>query len=178
MMKVLVVFGTTEGQTRKIAEHIAKRVGEHGPNAQLFDCTSLPAEMDIDTYDAVVVAGSVHQHRHQTSVVHFVRKHLEGLQAKPTAFISVSLASVIEGDQKEARDYVDQFLAETGWRPTETFLVAGALLYTQYDFFKRQIMKLIVWRGGGPTDAGRDYEFTDWDALSEFVDSFVEMISP
>jgi len=72
---------------------------------------------------------------------------------------------------------VDQFQAETNWQPTETLLAAGALLYTEYDFFKRQLMKLIVWREGGPTDAGRDYEFTDWDALSKFVDSFVEMIS-
>ena len=38
-----------------------------------------------------------------------------------------------------------------------------------------KIMKLIVWRGGGPTDATEDYEFTDWDALAKFVDSFIEM---
>jgi menaquinone-dependent protoporphyrinogen oxidase len=35
-------------------------------------------------------------------------------------------------------------------------------------------MKLIVRKGGGPTDASQDYEFTDWDALSRFVDSFIE----
>ena len=176
-MNILVVYGTTEGQTRKIAERIVERIGEHGPSAELLDSISLPRDLDVGAYDAMIVAGSVHQHRHQASVVHFVSEHLKQLNTKPTAFVSVSLAAELEEDEREAQGYVDRFLAETGWRPTETVLVAGALRYTQYDFFKRQIMKLIVWKGGGPTDADRDYEFTDWDAVSEFVDSFLEKIS-
>lgn len=176
-MRFLVVYGTTEGQTRKIAERIAERIGEHGPDTELLDSTALPADLDLAAYDALIIAGSVHQHRHQASLVHFVAENLKQLNAKATAFVSVSLSAVLEEDEREAQGYVDKFLAETGWRPSETYLVAGALLYTQYDFFKRQIMKLIVWKGGGPTEADRDYEFTDWDALSAFVDSFLEKIS-
>lgn len=33
-------------------------------------------------------------------------------------------------------------------------------------------MKYIAYRKGGPTDTSRDYELTDWDDLSHFVDSF------
>lgn len=174
-MKILIVYGTTEGQTRKISQWIAERVKEMGHDVELHDSTSLPAVLNIDTYDAVIVGASVHQHRYQSSLIHFVKEHLQLLQAKPSAFLSVSLASVLEEDRDEAQGYVDQFLMETGWRPTRTELVAGALIYTKYDFFKRQIMKLIVWKGGGPTDASQDYEFTDWDALLRFIDSFVEM---
>ena len=174
-MKVLIIYGTVEGQTRKISERIVERIREIGHDAELHDSTSLPADLDVGAYDAVIAAASVHQHRYQSSLVHFVKEHLEQLQAKPTAFLSVSLSSVLEEDQHEDQGYVDQFLTETGWRPTRTELVAGALVYTQYDFFKCQIMKLIVWKGGGPTDASQDYEFTDWGALSRFVDSFLEM---
>ena len=173
-MKFLVVYGTTEGQTRKISERIAEQIRERGHDAELYDSTSLPANLDIEGHDAVIVAASVHQHRHQSSLVHFAKEHREQLQAKPTAFLSVSLACVFEEDRQEAQDYVDQFVTDTGWHPTQTEFVAGALVYTQYDFLKRQIMKLIVWRGGGPTDASQDYEFTDWDALSRFIDSFIE----
>jgi len=174
-MKFLIVYGTTEGQTRKISARIAEGIREGGHDAELYDSTSLPPDLDVDAHDAVIVAASVHQHLYQSSLVHFVKEHREQLQAKPTAFLSVSLASVLEEDKQEAQEYVDQFVTETGWRPTKTELVGGALVYTQYDFFKRQIMKLIVWKGGGPTDASQDYEFTDWDALSKFVESFVEM---
>ena len=176
-MKILVVYGTTEGQTRKIAERMAARIEDHGPPAELVDSASLPKDLDVDSYDAFIVAGSVHQHRHQASMVHFIAEHLKQLNAKPSAFVSVSLAAVLEEDKREAQAYVDKVLEETGWRPTETMLLAGALLYTHYDFLKRQIMKLIVWKGGGPTDADRDYEFTDWQALSKFVDAFIEKVA-
>lgn len=176
-MRVLVVYGTTEGQTRKVAERIAERLHEHGPAAEVFDSTALPPDLQVDAYDAVIVAASVHQYRHQASVVHFVTANLAALSARPTAFISVSLAALAEDSRTEAQSYVDRFLEETGWQPTETLLVAGALLYTQYDFFKRMMMKFIVATHGGPTDSSEDYEFTDWDALSRFVDAFVEKIS-
>jgi len=175
-MKVLIVYGTTEGQTRKISQRIADHIDQKGHDAQLIDSTSLPKDLSIDAYDAVIVAASVHQHRHQAALVHFVKDNLEHLQKKPTAFVSVGLALVLEEDQQEAQEYVDQFLTETGWQPTHTELVAGALVYTQYDFFKRQIMKFIVRKGGGPTDASQDYEFTDWEALSRFVDLFIENV--
>lgn len=178
-MKFLVVYGTTEGQTRKIADGIAERIRAHGPAAEAIDSTAAPAELDLGAYDAVVIAASVHQHRHQASVMHFVKHHLARLQAMPTAFVSVSLAVAMAGEEgeREARSYVDRFLADTGWQPTEVHLAAGALLYTAYDFFKRQIMKFIVWKSGGPTETDQDYEFTDWAELSRFVDSFVEKVS-
>ena len=39
--------------------------------------------------------------------------------------------------------------------------VAGALLYTRYNIFKRWIMKRIVAKAGGDTDVSRDYDYTD-----------------
>lgn len=176
-MRVLVVYGTTEGQTRRIAGWIAGRARERGHDADLRDSASLPTGFSIEGYDAVIVAASVHQYRHQTSVVHFVNAHLPALQDRPTAFLSVSLAAAQQDGRDDARQCAERFLDETGWRPTRTEPVAGALLYTRYDFFKRQLMKLIVRSGGGPADASQDYEFTDWDALGGFVDSFLDSIS-
>jgi menaquinone-dependent protoporphyrinogen IX oxidase len=36
-------------------------------------------------------------------------------------------------------------------------------------------MKTISRRAGGPTDTSRDYEFTDWVALDQFV---LDRVSP
>ena len=55
--------------------------------------------------------------------------------------------------------------------------VAGAFRYTSYDFLKRWAMKYIAYRKGGPTDTSHDYELTDWDDLTRFVDSFVEELA-
>lgn len=70
----------------------------------------------------------------------------------------------------------ERFLAETGWRPARSASLAGALLYSRYGILKRLLMRLIVWREGGDTDASRDYEYTDWEAVEAFVRSFLDEV--
>jgi menaquinone-dependent protoporphyrinogen oxidase len=53
-----------------------------------------------------------------------------------------------------------------------TTQIAGALKYTQYDFFKRLIMKMIAKREGQTTDTSKDYEYTDWNAVKKFTLEF------
>ncbi|MGZ8407278.1 MAG: flavodoxin domain-containing protein, partial [Caulobacteraceae bacterium] len=62
--------------------------------------------------------------------------------------------------------------AETGWKPAAVHHVAGAFRFTQYDFFKRMMMKKIAREKGVNVDAKHDLELTDWDDLVRFVDGF------
>jgi menaquinone-dependent protoporphyrinogen oxidase len=50
----------------------------------------------------------------------------------------------------------------------------GALRFTEYDYFQEQIVKFIVMKRGDAAGPARDREFTDWQALAEFVDGFLE----
>ncbi|TMJ34465.1 MAG: protoporphyrinogen oxidase [Alphaproteobacteria bacterium] len=174
-MKILVAFGTLEGQTRKIAEAVAARVHDLGHDAHLFDTagTGSPAELHVDSYDKIIVAGSVHHKRHQESVEDFVTAKVAELQKKPTLFLSVSLSAAFPEGMTEAQSYVDAFLAGTGWKPTQSLLVAGALQYTEYDYFQEQVIEHIVLKGRKIEGLRGDLEFTDWAALSRTVDSFV-----
>ena len=78
--------------------------------------------------------------------------------------------------QQELSNIIGRFLTGTGWRPTVTKPVAGALLYSRYNPFKRWMMKRIVQKGGGDTDTSRDYEYTDWDDLRAFADEFGSLV--
>jgi menaquinone-dependent protoporphyrinogen oxidase len=64
---------------------------------------------------------------------------------------------------------INRFLAETGWHPVVTKSIAGALLYTRYNWFIRRVMKRIAAKAGGDTDTTRDYEYTDWQDLRTFA---------
>lgn len=174
-MRVLIVYGTTEGQTRRIAERIAAHMRKLGHEAHLHDSSAVCDDLQIGAFAAIVVAASVHQRLHQEAVAAFATAHRDRLNAKATAFVSVSLSAALEPDHVEAQSYVDRFVAETGWRPTRTLLMPGALRNTGYDYFKQQIVKHIVMKGGGPVDMQGDHEFTDWVALSEFIDAFAAM---
>ena len=173
-MNILVAFGTSEGQAQKIAEAVATRVLELGHDAKLFDTTQSPVNLHMDTYDKIIVTASVHQQRHQESIEIFVTAKLAELQKRPTLFLSVSLSAAFSEGMAEAQSYIDKFLASTGWKPTQSLPVAGALRYAEYDYFKEQIIEYVVLKGRKMEGPGFDHEFTDWESLRKGIDTFVK----
>jgi menaquinone-dependent protoporphyrinogen oxidase len=177
MARILLVYGTTEGQTRKIAERIAAELEKLDHEVALRDSTTIADPLAPGAFDAVMVGASVHQGRHQAAVQHFVSANVAVLEQLPTAFFSVSLvaSSTDPEDRQDALNLIEAFCEKTGWRPSLTRSIPGALRYTEYDFLKRWIMKLIVRHYSGPTDSSRDYEFTDWDDVARFAREFARI---
>jgi menaquinone-dependent protoporphyrinogen oxidase len=175
MKPILVVYGTTEGHTRKIAEFIAERIRRRGKNVDLVDSATPEASQVQPIYSGVFIGGSVHHQRHQTALRHFVKENLAWLNVVPTAFFSVNLAMLDKDAEAraEAKQSVDSFIEETGLKPTTTLLVAGALKFTQYDFFKRALLRYFVKPGGVDAASTGDAEYTDWNDVGRFVDEYL-----
>ena len=172
MSRILVLYGTTEGHTAKVARFLGDTLRADGVSADVIDArTVCPSP---DSYDAVIVAASVHARGYQRTVRRWVHDHARVLNDKPTAFVSVCLA-VLQHEPKVERDLaaiVDRFLTSTGWRPAITKNVAGALAYSRYNWLKRWAMVRIVRKAGGDIDTSRDYEYTDWADLRAFAEEF------
>ena len=111
MPNVFITYGTTEGQTAKIAEFISDVLREQGHEVTTLDVKET-ADALPDTYDGVIVGASIHMGKHDHHIVDFVRKHRALLDRVPAAFFSVSLAA--HGDDAEAEGYVEQFEEQTG----------------------------------------------------------------
>lgn len=175
-MRMLVLYGTTEGQTRKIADYVTTRLKDRGDIVAMIDATDVPWDLLPQDYDAAILAGSLHAGVYQKPLMHFAQKHAEALNKMPTAFLSVSLSAAGKDpeDLKGIAFCADLFQKETGWKPTEVHHVAGAFRFTEYDFFKRWMMKVIAWERGMKTSGVVELELTDWDALGRLVDSFHE----
>ena len=172
MNKILIAYGTTEGQTARIADHLRELMRGRGLEADALN-VKISEGVLVDGYDAVVVGGSIHMGKHQEDVVEFVRKNRADLERLPSAFFSVSLAA--NGDLPNAEAYVENFVQQTGWRPSKVGLFSGALLYLRYGFLKRFMMKRIVRdKPGMSTDTSRDYVYTDWDQVKRFADDFLK----
>jgi menaquinone-dependent protoporphyrinogen oxidase len=175
MQPILVAYATTEGHTRKVAEFIAQRLRIRGHRVDLVDVATASA-LDVSAaYQAAFVGGSVHQHKHQSALLHFAKNNRDWLAAMPVALFSVSLAAATDDmdGRLEARRMADEFVDESGLKPLVTRCIAGALKYTQYDYFKRLLMRMISKQQGRSTDTSKDTEYTNWDDAEAFVDEFL-----
>ncbi|HEX6534805.1 MAG TPA: flavodoxin domain-containing protein [Gemmatimonadaceae bacterium] len=169
--RILIVYGTTYGQTAKIAERMAEHLMSWGHVVVLASADRVSHQITPDQFDGVIAGGSVIRGRHQRSILRFVRLHRESLNAMPSAFFSVSgsASSGTDAGRAEARGYLDEFLSQTGWHPELTATLAGAMAYTRYGPLTRWIIKRIAAKRGGPTDTSRDHEATDWAEVKRFA---------
>lgn len=176
MARMLVLYGTTEGHTARIAQSIGDTLRARGDEVDLVQA-SRPGPNPAD-YAGIVVAASVHGGRYQRGVQAWVRSNVYMFGDRPTAFVSVCLG-VLQHDatvQREVQDIVTRFLLSTGWRPAITKIVAGALPYRKYNWLKRWLMRRIVAKAGGETDTSRNWEYTDWSDLRDFAEQFAALI--
>ena len=180
MTSFLVAYGTSEGQTAKVATRIGEAITARGHEATVVNADEIPADLAIDDFDAVLVGGSIHRGRQQPVIRALVDSNRDALRSKPTAFFQVSLSSTSEEGRTQAAEYVETFLEETEWHPDRIGLFGGALRYSEYGFLTRLLMKQIARRNIAEmpeADASGDIEFTDWievDAFANDVAAFVE----
>lgn len=177
MSRILILYATREGHTSRIAARIAQILQRAGHTILSYPADAIPTALDPLAYAAVIVGASIHYGRHPRYLRKLLRGHSAALGARPSAFFSVSLSAGGPGAKPEAAQrYLETFLRQTGWQPAQTASFAGALQYSKYGVFKRQLMRMIVGFAGGDTDMSRDYEYTNWDAVDLFAESFARRV--
>jgi menaquinone-dependent protoporphyrinogen oxidase len=172
----LVLYGTGEGQTAKVAERVRDALVGRGHDATAVDAADSES-VDVGAFDAAIVGASVHRGTHQSSVRSFLENNREALSVRPTAFFQVSLSSATSDGRERAAGYVDELLDSTGWNPDRIGLFGGALRYSEYGFIERLVMRRIAKRELPDADTAGDTEFTDWATVDDFaadVAAFVE----
>src|SRR5687768_1193660 len=123
MLRILVIYGTTDGHTAKVAGAMAEAIRGRGIAADVIDVAA--ARPTPHRYAGVIVAASLHGSGYQRAVGDWVVAHVDALNSRPTAFVTVCL-SALEATPKvrlALAAIVNRFLSQTRWRPTETKLV-------------------------------------------------------
>ena len=73
MTHILILYGTTDGHTRKIAQVLAEHLRANHCSVDILDAGGSLWRLSPDGYDGVVVAASVHIGDYQRSVARWVR---------------------------------------------------------------------------------------------------------
>lgn len=178
MPRVLILYGTSDGHTAKVAAALAGKLRYDGCSVAVVDARDAGRAVTPEEYDGVIVGASIHIGGYQRAVARWVRRHATTLGSRPSAFVSVCLGILEERAeaQREVADIMQRFLRRCGWRPTLTKTVAGALPYTRYGWLKKWMMKRIVAKAGGGQDTTRDYEYTDWGEVRALAGDFARRL--
>lgn len=175
-MRVLIIYGTIEGQTRKICRFLKEEAEKLGHTADLAEATDEP--YSPENHDAAILASSVHMSGYNEALMQYIHQNAELLNKMPSAFVSVSLSAAFTEKQDpeswdELKEITQRFFAETHWKPDQVEYAAGALRYSQYSWFKKFIMRQIARQTHHETDDSHDYEYTDYDQLKGFLRDFL-----
>ena len=168
MYKRLIIYSTTDGQTKLICERI-KNLSKFNNETKLLEIDKATKE-DIQPYEVIIIGASIRYGKHNSSVLNFVNKNIENLNKKKSVFFSVNVvARKAEKNLPETNPYMIKFLKLAKWNPYKKAVFAGKIDYPKYSFLDRQIIRLIMFITKGPTDTSKSYEFTDWSKVDDFT---------
>jgi menaquinone-dependent protoporphyrinogen oxidase len=173
MQRFLMAFVSREGQTERVAHHVARFLEDRGALVRLIDVAARETEAGADDCDALIIAGSLRRGRFDPELSGFVMRHGEALHAYPSVFLPVSVsAAATEATEPGAIDEATaSFLDDTGWTPTDICHVASALSSRndtdRYSFASLFEVEDAEKRPSGETDS------TNWIPLDEFIRTFL-----
>lgn len=175
--RLLIVYGTGHEQTARIARRMAEPLTESGHVVMCVNANALPRDVAPRQLAGVIIGATTRFGRHQRGASSFVRAHRAALTAMPSACFSASgsAASAVEAERARARQLVDEFLRDAGWRSVLAEAVAGAMAYTRYRPLVRWLAKRETRKAGGPTATTRDHEYTDWTQVRRSTEAFAAM---
>lgn len=169
MSRMLMVYSTTDGHTRRICERLCTTIEADGEAVTLLPLAQAPAA-ELPSFERIVVGASIRYGQHSEQVADFVRANRRTLDRARSAFFSVNIvARKPDKSTPETNPYLKKFLLEVGWQPRATEVFAGKLDYPRYGPIDRTMIRLIMWITHGPTDPRAVVEFTDWNRVDAFA---------
>lgn len=175
MAKILIVYSTTDGHTRKICLRL-QGIVENLNNQVTVVSVQEAGAVDLDSFDKLVIGASIRYGKHSPEVYDFIKANSRVLDAKPNAFFTVNVvARKPEKNTPETNPYLKKFLKQISWKPKVLGVFAGKIDYKLYGPLDRFMIRLIMRITKGPTAPDTNIEFTDWEKVDAFGSVIDEM---
>ncbi|WP_070970103.1 menaquinone-dependent protoporphyrinogen IX dehydrogenase [Vibrio sonorensis] len=175
MDKVLFLYSSREGQTKKILKYIESELASSDCEIRdLHDVTSI----DFSQYSKVMIGASIRYGHLNKKLYQFIDANLAQLKANNVAFFCVNLTARKEDqgkDTPEGSAYIKTFLKKSPWHPKLIGVFAGALRYPRYNWFDKMMIRFIMTMTKGETDTSKEVEYTNWEKVALFANKFEKM---
>ena len=170
-------YASRDGQSRRIAERIAARLGEAGvPAAPTGLTEATPPVSELSKPGPVVLVAAVRYGKHLPEAQHLLARYRGLASPPPLVLLSVNLTARKPGKQTpEGSIYLRKVIRKYRLKPVLAEAVAGRLDYPRYTWRDRQAIRFIMMLTGGPTDPTAQVEFTDWDQVDSLARRIAEI---
>lgn len=156
-MKRIIVFasshGTTEKASRLLSEYLSGDV-------ELVNLKKNPSP-NIESYDSVIIGGSIHAGSLQAKVKKFIKQNQNVLLNKE---IGLFICCMHEGDEAKSQ-FEKAFTQELREISISNSLFGGEFIFTKMNFIEKQIVKKV-------SGINNDTSKIDVNAIKEFADRF------
>ena len=173
-MNSLIIYSTTDGQTKKICETIK----DNSINRDSYEIISLEEAFhkELEKYEKIIIGASIRYGRHNPKVYKLIKNNKSTLDKKKSAFFSVNVvARKPEKGTPNTNPYIKKFLKKSSWQPKKIEVFGGKIDYPRLSFINKNIIRFIMYITSGPTNINNTYEFTDWQRVKKFISEFDEM---
>ena len=172
MKPTLIIYSSTDGQTKKICLRIQSSLDQN-VSSKLVSLNDASKE-NLDKFDRIIIGASIRYGKHKKELFEFINLNLDQIIRKENAFFSVNVvARKSEKNTPETNPYMQKFLLKTSWVPQRLAVFAGKIDYPKYNFFDKQMIRFIMWVTKGPTNIKNTYEFTDWNKVDSFAKELI-----
>lgn len=173
-------YATRDGQSRRIADHVSRRLGERGVEVTAKNlAVDLPSVETLTSTRLVALIASVRYGHHLKEAEQFLTRYQSLAAPPPLVLASVNLTARKQGkDTAEGNAYLRKWIARRQLTPVLATAIAGRLDYPLYGWLDRQMIRLIMKMTGGPTDPRTTVEYTAWDAVDRFAWAIADLALP
>ena len=176
--RATLYYATRDGQSRRIAEYLSRRLAAAGTPAPAQDLAAVqPASSDLAAAAVVVLVAAVRYGRHLPEADRFLAVYRSLHSPPPLALASVNLtARKPDKTTVTGNTYLRKLIARHRLAPALAVAFAGRLDYQRYGWRDRWIIRFIMLLTGGPTDSNTCIEYTAWHAVDEFAAGVIELV--
>jgi menaquinone-dependent protoporphyrinogen oxidase len=170
---VRVGFASRDGHAAAIARHIAERLRASGLTAESVDLAEdRPVAEILAGTTLMVVVAAVRYGKHLAPAERFLEACHTHANKPPLALASVNLTARKPAKRTaETNPYLKKLIDRHNLRPIAATTFAGKLDYPKYRWLDRQMIRLIMYLTGGPTDGTSTIDYTEWDSVDAFADA-------
>ena len=169
MSKILIVYSSVHGQTRKICAYLEDKLVALGNQVK---AVSISDAIDLADFDKVIIGASIRHGKHNPAVYDFIEANQTQLEQKPSSFFSVNLVARKPLKNTAATNpYMQAFVEKSPWLPVLLEVFGGNLNYPSYGIVDRSIIRFIMWMTKGPTEADTNIEYTNWQKVDAYADN-------